>query len=82
MDWDEVDNDAKGKTESDYHDIVRDKQPLIKGLSKKLMEKILEKEIKRMSKITDGNLTESQRIEWNNIGKQVFSWSCCFRQRC
>ena len=42
-------------------------------------EKILSKEKKHIIfNIKKGDLTADQKEEWDNIGKQVFSWCCCF----
>lgn len=82
LDWTDVENDVRGKSESDYHNEIRDKKPLVNGFGSKLAEKILEKEVNNWDKVTDEELSANQRIEWEAIGKNIVSWCFSQNKRC
>ena len=82
LDWTEVENDVNGKSESDYHNVIRDKKPLVSGFGRKFIERILEKEVNKLDNVTDNELTECQRIEWESIGKSIVSWCFAPNKRC
>lgn len=82
LDWAEVENDVRGKSESDYHNEIRNKKPLINGFGSKLVEKILDKEVNNWDKVTGDELSANQRIEWETIGKNIVSWCFSPNNRC
>lgn len=82
LDWADVENDVRGNSESDYHNVIRGKNPLVCGFGNKFVEKILEKEKNNLDKVADNELTPNQRKEWNAIGKQILSWCFSPNKRC
>lgn len=76
IDWKEVDELVHtSSTMSDYFDKVRGKEVLVPGYGSKLLESYLNNE--KRGNLKDEDLTEAQLNEWKEIGKKVFSWTCC-----
>lgn len=76
IDWKEVEELVHtSSTMSDYFDKVRGKEVLVPGYGSKLLESYLNNE--KRGNLKDEDLTEAQLNEWKEIGKKVFSWTCC-----
>lgn len=76
IDWEDVDKLVRtANTSSDYYDVVRGKEVLVPGYGSKLLESYLNNE--KCGNLKDEDLTEAQLKEWKEIGKKVFSWTCC-----
>lgn len=76
IDWKEVEELVHtSSTMSDYFDKVRGKDVLVHGYGSKLLESYLNNE--KRGNLKDEDLTEAQLNEWKEIGKKVFSWTCC-----
>lgn len=74
--WKEVEELVHtSSTMSDYFDKVRGKDVLVHGYGSKLLESYLNNE--KRGNLKDEDLTEAQLNEWKEIGKKVFSWTCC-----
>lgn len=80
INWIYVDTLADGTPKlSDYFEAVRGKKPLLPGAGSKLLETTLEKTHRYPLKADD--FTEPQLAEWNEIGKKIFSWTCCSKRK-
>lgn len=69
-------------------------EPLKKGFGSSLLSLVVgdidyEKDLKKYNpKMQDGlyhvipsELTVEQREEWKNIGREIFSWTCCLKAK-
>lgn len=76
IDWKEVDEVVRtSKNISNYFDKVRGKKVLVSGYGSKLLDSYLNNE--KCGNLKDKDLTDAQLKEWKEIGKKVFSWTCC-----
>lgn len=76
IDWKKVETLVKtSSTLSDYHDKVRGKEVLVRGYGSKLLESYLNNE--QRGNLKDEDLKDAQLKEWKEIGRKVFSWTCC-----
>lgn len=79
IDWEEILELVKDKSSSDYFDVVRGKAPLVSGCGKKLLDSLLDDD--GWKNIREEDLTQSQLSEWEEVGKKVFSWTCCSKKK-
>lgn len=79
FDWDGILALAKDKSFSDYCNLVHDKTSIVSGCGKKLLESLLDDN--DWKNIREADFTQSQLSEWKEIGKKVFSWTCCSKKK-
>lgn len=79
IDWEEILKLVKDKSLSEYFDIVRGKSSLISGCGKKLLDSLLDDD--GWKNIREEDFTQSQLSEWKEVGKKVFSWTCCSKKK-
>ena len=79
IDWDEIIDFAKDKSYSDYCDKVHGKTSLVPGCGKNLLDSLLDDN--EWKNIREADFTQSQLSEWKEIGKKVFSWTCCSKKK-
>lgn len=79
IDWDEIIDFAKDKSYSDYCDKVHGKTSLVPGCGKNLLDSLLNDN--EWKNIREADFTQSQLSEWKEIGKKVFSWTCCSKKK-
>lgn len=77
--WDEIEDLASKNSKSSYFDEVYKRKPLISGCGSNLLESFLN--TYNWETIAKNDLTENQRNDWHQIGKKVFSWTCCSRNK-
>ena len=86
IEWDQIDiYKADANNYNEFCDKVKMMHPLVDGWGKNLLKSILNPDTKtrkdnqyKLYAISDGQLTNNQKEEWDTIGKQVFSWCCRF----
>lgn len=79
INWYEISSMASAMSYSDYCNSVRAKSSLVLGCGSKLLESLLSD--KDLDKIRERDFSQSQLLEWNEIGKKVFSWTCCSNKK-
>ena len=79
IDWINVEELIKDKTLSDYCKVVHGKPSLVSGFGSKLLESVLDNA--KWKTISEDDLTDSQCKEWNELGKKIFSWTCCSHKK-
>lgn len=59
------------------------KECVIEGFGEKVLSKFLKLMEKKPTIFKDEDLSDNQKKEWENIGKHLISWCCCFsKTRC
>ncbi|WP_455068708.1 hypothetical protein [Prevotella nigrescens] len=59
------------------------KECVIEGFGEKVLSKFLKLTEKKPTIFKDEDLSDNQKKEWENIGKHLISWCCCFsKTRC
>jgi len=88
INWEEIDtikstSDTQAEFESKLKELELPK--LVDEWGKTILSKVLyptnkkqKDSIHKLYDISEKDLTLSQKEEWENIGKNVFSWCCCF----
>lgn len=84
----------RSQSKKDYDKTVKGMEPLKKGFGSSLLSLVVgdidyEKDLKKYNpKMQDGlyhvipsELTVEQREEWKNIGREIFSWTCCLKAK-
>ena len=79
IDWEEILELVKDKSSSDYFDVVRGKASLVSGCGKKLLDSLLDDD--GWKNIREEDFTQSQLSEWKEVGKKIFSWTCCSKKK-
>lgn len=79
IDWNRVEALIKDNTLSDYCKVVHGKPSLVSGFGSKLLESVLDNA--KWKTISEDDLTDSQCKEWNELGKKIFSWTCCSHKK-
>lgn len=79
--WEEID-DVKNnaKTIEEFNEEAKKICKINYNWSRTILKKIIDlaKEDSELYKIEESDLTPNQKEEWDEIGKLVFSWCCCF----
>lgn len=79
IDWNEILGLTKDKSYSDYCNVVHGKTSLVPGCGKNLLDTLLDDN--DWKNIREADFTQSQLSEWKEIGKKVFSWTCCSKKK-
>lgn len=79
INWDLIENLIQGKSLNDYCEEVRNKSTLVPGFGRKLLDLVLNNE--KWNSISEKDLTEAQLKEWRTLGRKLFSWTCCSKNR-
>ncbi len=59
------------------------KECIIEGFGEKVLSNFLKLMEKKTTIFKDEDLSDNQKKEWENIGKHLISWCCCFsKERC
>lgn len=86
--WDQIDKlkaDSKTNTDFEYKLKEQKMSKLIDGWGNNILNNVLfpsnqkqKEKIYKLYNIEEKDLTQYQKEEWENIGRNVFSWCCCF----
>lgn len=86
IDWEQIDNfKATSHNKDEFEEKVNALPKLVDEWGKTLLNKVLHPSVKKhidaihkLYDINESDLTPNQKEEWDEIGKLVFSWCCCF----
>lgn len=90
IEWEQIDAfKAASKDQVDFEAKLKEQKLSIifEGWGKNILNTVLnpvkkkhQDLIYKLYEINETELTQYQKYEWENIGKNVFSWCCCFRK--
>ena len=84
--WAQIDYfKANSTSQKDFEEKTKDLPKLVDEWGSTILKNVLRPTAKKQKdakhklfEIKEKDLTPSQKEEWDNIGKYVFSWCCCF----